>query len=88
MALSPISMVKPRFAIGQTYSKRLTLITLKKTKTDFPYIKIGKSADANDFVCNFYSDDIEIYESFSSFYSIESKQIILQVLFSPVKQIK
>lgn len=48
----------------KTYSKRLPLITLKKTKTDFPCVKIGQSADANDFVRNFYSDDIEIYESF------------------------
>ena len=46
------------------YKKRLPLITLKKTKTDFPCVKIEKSADANDFVRNFYSDDIEIYESF------------------------
>ena len=54
----------PKKSAGQrqktmkTYSKRLPLITLKKTKTDFPCVKIGKSADANEFVRKFYSDDI------------------------------
>lgn len=48
----------------KTYSKRLPLITLKKTKTDFPCVKIGKSADAYEFVRKFYSDDISIFESF------------------------
>ena len=46
------------------YNKRLPLITLKKTKTDFPCIKIEKSADAYEFVRNYYSDDIGIFESF------------------------
>ena len=46
------------------YKKSLPLITLKKTKTDFPCIKILKSADASEFIRNFYSDDIGIYESF------------------------
>jgi DNA repair protein RadC len=48
----------------KTYKKRLPLITLKKTKTDFPCVKIVTSADANEFIRNFYSDDIGIFESF------------------------
>ena len=48
----------------KTYCKRLPRITLKKTKTDFPCVKIEKSADAYEFVRNFYSNDIEICESF------------------------
>jgi hypothetical protein len=32
------------------YSEKLPLITLKKTKTDFPAVKIEKSADAFEFV--------------------------------------
>lgn len=46
------------------YQKSLPLITLKKTKTDFPCIKILKSSDASEFIRNFYSDDLTIYESF------------------------
>ncbi|MBL7931827.1 MAG: JAB domain-containing protein [Bacteroidia bacterium] len=48
----------------KTYKKSLPLITLKKTKTDFPCVKIVTSADANEFIRNFYSDDIGIFESF------------------------
>ena len=48
----------------QTYKKILPLITLKKTKSDFPCAKIVTSADANEFIRNFYSDDIGIFESF------------------------
>ena len=48
----------------QTYKKVLPLITLKKTKSDFPCAKIVTSADANEFIRNFYSDDIGIFESF------------------------
>ena len=48
----------------KTYKKSLPLITLKKTKTDFPCVKIATSADANEFIRNFYSDDIGIFESF------------------------
>jgi DNA repair protein RadC len=46
------------------YSKKFPLITLKKTKTDFPCVKIEKSVDAYEFVKNFYSDDIDIFKSF------------------------
>ena len=42
---------------------KVELITLKKTKTDFPYVKIEESADAYKFVRNFYSDNIGIFES-------------------------
>ncbi len=48
----------------KTYPKSLPLITLKKTKSDFPCAKIVTSADANEFIRNFYSDDIGIFESF------------------------
>ncbi|MDD2307192.1 MAG: JAB domain-containing protein [Prolixibacteraceae bacterium] len=48
----------------KTYQKSLPLITLKKTKSDFPCAKIVTSADANEFIRNFYSDDIGIFESF------------------------
>jgi DNA repair protein RadC len=36
---------------------------LKKIQTEFPAIKITKSKEAIDFIRNFYSDDIEIFES-------------------------
>jgi DNA repair protein RadC len=48
----------------KTYKKILPLITLKKTKSDFHCAKIVTSADANEFIRNFYSDDIGIFESF------------------------
>ena len=37
---------------------------LKKIKTDFPKAKIQSSADAAEFIRQFYSDDIGIFESF------------------------
>ena len=40
------------------------LYELKKIQTNFPQHKITSSEDAADFIKNFYSDDIEIYESF------------------------
>ena len=46
------------------YQKSLPLITLKKTKTDFPCAKIERSADASEFIRKFYSDDLTIFESF------------------------
>jgi DNA repair protein RadC len=39
-------------------------LTIKKTKTDFPKVKITTSKDAEQFIRQFYSDDIGIYESF------------------------
>jgi DNA repair protein RadC len=40
------------------------LYELKKLQTDFPSEKIGSSKQAEQFIRQFYSDDIEIYESF------------------------
>jgi len=37
---------------------------LKKVQTNFPNEKIDCSKNAADFIRNFYSDDIEIFESF------------------------
>ena len=51
-------------SLMKTYKKRLPLITLKKSKSDFPCAKIVTSSDANVFIRNFYSDDIGIFESF------------------------
>lgn len=48
----------------KTYQKSLPLITLKKTKTDFPCVKIVTSREASEFIRNFYSDDLGIFESF------------------------
>jgi DNA repair protein RadC len=39
-------------------------LELKKNKTDFPRIKIENSKQAADFIKQFYSDDIGIFESF------------------------
>ena len=38
--------------------------TLKKIQSDFPQQKIHTPQDAANFIRQFYSDDIEIYESF------------------------
>lgn len=43
--------------------KTTKLFELKKIKTDFPIVKIKKSKESADFIRNFYSDDIEIFES-------------------------
>jgi len=39
-------------------------LSIKKTKTDFPKVKITTSKAAEEFIRQFYSDDIGIYESF------------------------
>lgn len=41
-----------------------TLFELRKVPQDFPNTKITDSRSSADFIRNFYSDDIEIYESF------------------------
>ena len=41
----------------------MKLYELKKTKTTFPVVAISKSVDAANFIREFYSDDIEIFES-------------------------
>jgi len=40
------------------------LFELKKIQTDFPKVKICSSKDAYEFIKRFYSDDLEIFESF------------------------
>lgn len=45
----------------QTTAKQFTI---KAEKSDFPRQKIKTSKDAADFIRQFYSDDIEIFESF------------------------
>ena len=42
---------------------KLKLYELKKLQTDFPAVTIGSSKDAADFIRQFYTDDIEIFES-------------------------
>lgn len=39
-------------------------IKLKKVKTDFPKVKITNSKEAEEFIRQFYGDDIGIFESF------------------------
>lgn len=41
----------------------MKLYELKKTKTTFPVVAISQSIDAANFIREFYSDDIEIFES-------------------------
>lgn len=41
----------------------MKLYELKKTKTTFPVVAISQSVDAANFIREFYSDDIEIFES-------------------------
>lgn len=43
--------------------KTINLIQLKKTQSDFPSVQIKNSKEAADFIRQFYSDDIEIFES-------------------------
>jgi DNA repair protein RadC len=45
-------------------SESVKMLTLKKIQTDFPAVQITNSQAAADFIRQFYSDDIEIYESF------------------------
>jgi DNA repair protein RadC len=44
--------------------KTATLYELRKNQTDFPKKKIISSSTSTEFIRQFYSDDIEIYESF------------------------
>lgn len=43
--------------------KKIKLYELKKLQSDFPSVSILSSKDASDFIRQFYSDDIEIFES-------------------------
>lgn len=44
--------------------KTQSLFELKKNQTDFQKVKITSSKTAHDVIRQYYSDDIEIYESF------------------------
>ena len=44
--------------------KKIKRFELKTNKTDLEQVKISNSENAADFIRQFYSDDIEIYESF------------------------
>ena len=44
--------------------KNIKLFELKKIQTDFPKQKLTSSKLSSEFIRQFYSDDIEIYESF------------------------
>lgn len=47
------------------YKSTSSLVTLKKSKTDyFQKAKISSASDAYEYIRRFYSDDIELYESF------------------------
>lgn len=48
----------------KTYIGTISEISLKKTKTEFKKVKITNSKDAADYIRQFYSDDIGIFESF------------------------
>ena len=41
----------------------MKLYQLKKIKSEFPCVQIKSSSDAANFIREFYSDDIEIFES-------------------------
>ena len=43
---------------------KTALYSLKKNVTEFEQIKIANSKDSADFIRKFYSDDLEIFESF------------------------
>jgi len=45
------------------YKSTLPEITLKKTKTEFANVKIGGAKDAEQYIKQFYLDDIEVFES-------------------------
>ena len=47
------------------YKSTSSLVTLKKSKTDyFQKAQISSSLDSYEYIRRFYSDDIELYESF------------------------
>ena len=43
--------------------EKVKLYELKKLQSDFPAVSIQSSQDAADFIRQFYTDDIEIFES-------------------------
>jgi DNA repair protein RadC len=48
----------------KTYKTNINLYTLRKIQTEFPKVKVDSSATAAKFIKQFYSDDLEIFESF------------------------
>ena len=40
------------------------LYSIKKNQSEFPRQKISSSKDAEQFIRQFYGDDLEVYESF------------------------
>lgn len=48
----------------KTYKTKLPLYELKKLQTEFPKAKITSSGASEEFIRQFYGDDIEIFESF------------------------
>lgn len=47
----------------KTYKSTISEIQLKKLPSEFKKVKITKSEDASNYIKQFYSDDIEIFES-------------------------
>ena len=45
------------------YKSHIPELVLTKRQTDYKKVKITSSKDAADYIRNFYSDDISIYES-------------------------
>ena len=48
----------------KTYKSTTKLFELKKVQTEFPNIRVNGSNEAQQFIRQFYGDDLEIYESF------------------------
>lgn len=48
----------------KTYKTNLNELTLKRNPTDFKRVKIRSSQDSAEYIRNFYSDDLTIFESF------------------------
>src|SRR4051812_3981238 len=51
------------FAIMETYKSSVRKTSLKMEKSEFKTALIRTSTDCADYIRQFYSDDIEIYES-------------------------
>lgn len=47
-----------------TFKKKISRFELRKLQTDFPAVKVRTSHEAAKFIRQFYSDDLEIFESF------------------------
>jgi DNA repair protein RadC len=58
------TITKSKKELMKTYLKRLKEYSLSSKTTDFPCAKITDINEAADYIRQFYSDDIEIYESF------------------------